>query len=460
MLFRLYEQTEEVLTQCAIVYLLKNGCRVPEKPEDYEKFAKRRRKVEIRLERLMMQFQNSRLPSGRDLSNQTWLNALALATTQMPENEKQATGWQASLLTEARSLPFPVDFETNEDLRWFLNEKGRLCVNFNGLSEHSFEIYCDQRDLHWFKRFLEDQQTRKASKNQHSASLFTLRSGRIAWQEGKGEGEHWNIHRLILSCTVDTDSWTQEGTEQIRQKKASECAKVIASTKVKENLSKNQEAFIKRRTTMLTLLDNPFSRPSRPLYQGQPSILAGVSYGLDKPATLAIVDIQTGKAITYRSIRQLLGENYKLLNRYRLRRQHNAHQRHKNQQKGAFNRFGESNSGEYLDRLIAHEIVAIAQKYQVSSLILPDLGDIREIVQGEVQAKAEQEIPGSIELQRRYALQYRASVHRWRHAQLSQCIGSQAAQVGISIEVVKQPFTGTPQEKAKSLVIAAYQSRK
>lgn len=172
MLFRLYEQTEEVLTQCAIVYLLKNGCRVPEKPEDYEKFAKRRRKVEIRLERLMMQFQNSRLPSGRDLSNQTWLNALALATTQMPENEKQATGWQASLLTEARSLPFPVDFETNEDLRWFLNEKGRLCVNFNGLSEHSFEIYCDQRDLHWFKRFLEDQQTRKASKNQHSASLF------------------------------------------------------------------------------------------------------------------------------------------------------------------------------------------------------------------------------------------------------------------------------------------------
>ena len=460
MLFRLYEQTEEVLTQCAIVYLLKNGCRVPEKPEDYEKFAKRRRKVEIRLERLMMQFQNSRLPSGRDLSNQTWLEALALATTQMPENKKQAAGWQASLLTEAKSLPFPVDYETNEDFRWFLNEKGRLCINFNGLSEHSFEIYCDQRDLHWFKRFLEDQQTRKASKNQHSASLFTLRSGRIAWQEGKGEGEHWNIHRLILSCTVDTDSWTQEGTEQIRQKKASECAKVIASTKVKENLSKNQEAFIKRRTTMLTLLDNPFSRPSRPLYQGQPSILAGVSYGLDKPATLAIVDIQTGKAITYRSIRQLLGENYKLLNRYRLRRQRNAHQRHKNQQKGAFNRFGESNSGEYLDRLIAHEIVAIAQKYQVSSLILPDLGDIREIVQGEVQAKAEQEIPGSVELQRQYALQYRASVHRWRHAQLSQCIGSQAAQVGISIEVVKQPFTGTPQEKAKNLAIAAYQSRK
>ena len=459
-LFTLYGETEEVLTRCAIAYLLKNGCKLPDRAEDPKKFAKRRRKTEIRLERLVKTLQRTRFPKGRDLSEHTWLETLTKAEGCVPKDDNEAADWQASLLTEPATLPFPINYETNEDLRWFLNEKGRLCVSFNGLAEHSFDIYCDQRDLHWFKRFLEDQQTKKASGDLHSASLFTLRSGRISWQEGKGEGEPWNLHRLVLSCAVDTDSWTQEGTEQIRQKKASECAKVIASTKVKENLSKNQEAFIKRRTTMLTLLDNPFSRPSRPLYQGQPSILAGVSYGLDKPATLAIVDIQTGKAITYRSIRQLLGENYKLLNRYRLRQQHNAHQRHKNQKKGAFNRFGESNSGEHLDRLIAHEIVAIAQKYQVSSLILPDLSNIREIVQSEVQAKAEQEIPGSVELQRQYALQYRASVHRWRHAQLSQYIGSLAAQAGISIEVVKQPFTGTPQEKAKNLAIAGYQSRK
>lgn len=459
-LFTLYGETEEVLTRCAIAYLLKNGCKLPDRAEDPKKFAKRRRKTEIRLECLVKTLQRTRFPKGRDLSEHTWLETLTKAEGCVPKDDNEVADWQAKLLTEPATLPFPINYETNEDLRWFLNEEKRLCVNFNGLGEYSFEIYCDQRDLHWFKRFLEDQQTKKASRNQHSASLFSLRSGRIAWQEGRGEGELWNIHRLILSCAVDTDSWTQEGTEQIRQKKASECAKVIASTKVKENLSKNQEAFIKSRTTMLTLLDNPFSRPSRPLYQGQPSILAGVSYGLDKPATLAIIDIQTGKAITYRSIRQLLGENYKLLNRYRLRQQRNAHQRRKNQKRGAFNQFTESNSGEHLDRLIAHEIVAIAQKYQVSSLILPDLSNIREIVQSEVQAKAEQEIPGSVELQRRYALQYRANVHRWRYAQLSQCIGSQAAQVGISIEVVKQPFTGTPQEKAKSLAIAGYQSRK
>lgn len=296
-LFKLYEEANEGLDQWAIVYLLKNGGKLPDQPEDAQKFAKRRRKTEIRAERLLSTLQRTRLPKGRDLSWQNWLQALADSTSRVPKDENEAADWQARLLTEAAILPFPVNYETNEDLHWLLNDKGRLCVSFNGLSEHTFEIYCDRRQLHWFKRFLEDQQTKKANKDQHSTSLFTLRSGRIAWREGKGEGEPWEIHRLILSCAVETDTWTREGTEQIRQQKASECAKVIASTKAKDNLSKNQEAFIRRREKMLTLLDNPFPRPSRPLYQGQPSILASVSYGIDRPATLAIVDVQTGKAI-------------------------------------------------------------------------------------------------------------------------------------------------------------------
>ncbi|MBD3883906.1 hypothetical protein IFO70_19290 [Phormidium tenue FACHB-886] len=459
-LFKLYWETEEILARCAIAYLLKNGCKLPDKAEDPNNFIKRRRKTEIRLERLITTLEHTRLPNGRNLSWHTWIETLNKAEVCVPEDETQAADWQAKLLTEPATLPFPINLETNEDLHWFLNEKGRLCVNFNGLSEHSFEIYCDQRSLHWFKRFLEDQQIKKSSENPPSAGLFSLRSGRIAWQEGKGNGEPWQIHRLVLSCAIETDTWTQEGTERIRQKKADGCAKVIASTRVKGNLSKSQEAFIKRREKMLSLLNNSFPRPSRPLYEGQPGILAGVSYGLDKPATLAIVDVQTGKVITYRSIRQLLGKNYKLLNQYRLRQQRNAHQRHKNQQKSASNRIREANTGKHIDRLIAHEIIAIAKQYRASSLVLPDLSNIREIIQSEIQARAEQKIPGSEELQRQYALQYRASVHRWRYAQLSQFLESRAAQVGISIETVKQPITGSPQEKARNLVIAAYQARR
>ncbi|XGV97350.1 MAG: type V CRISPR-associated protein Cas12k [Leptolyngbya sp. BL-A-14] len=459
-LFQLYDAVDNVLTRCAIAYLLKNGCKLPDKPEDAKKFAKRRRKTEIRLERLMHTLQRTRLPQGRDLSWKNWLQALEQSAKCVPQDEDQAAGWQASLLTEAARLPFPVNYETNEDLRWFLNEKGRLCVSFNGLGEHTFEIYCDQRQLHWFKRFLEDQQAKKASQNKLSSSLFTLRAGRLAWQESKNQGNPWNVHRLSLSCSVETRLWTSEGTDQVRQEKATTYAKVIAGTKAKGDLNEKQEAFIQKREKTLALLNHAYPRPSRPLYQGQPSLLAGVSYGLDKPATLAIVNIQTGKAIIYRSIRQILGENYRLLNRYRLRQQRNAHQRHNNQRKNASNRLRESNQGEHIDRLIAGSIVAIAQQYDVSSIVLPNIGDIREIIQSEVQARAEQAILGPLERQRQYARRYRINVHRWSYAQLSQAIQSQAAQIGIAIEIAKQPFVGTPQEKAKGLAIAAYQARK
>ncbi|PSB24019.1 type V CRISPR-associated protein Cas12k [Stenomitos frigidus] len=459
-LFKLYDSVDDVLTRCAIAYLLKNGSKIPDKPEDAKKFAKRRRKTEIRLERLMHTLQRTRLPKGRDLSWHNWLKALEQSAKCVPQDETEAADWQASLLTEAAILPFPVNYETNEDLRWFLNEKGRLCVSFNGLGEHTFEVYCDQRQLHWFKRFLEDQEAKKASKGQLSSSLFTLRSGRLAWQAGKHQGDPWNVHRLSLACVVETRLWTTEGTDQVRQEKAATYTKVIAGTKAKGKLNAKQEAFIQKREKTLALLNHAYPRPSHPLYQGQPSLLAGISYGLDKPATLAIVNIQTGKAITYRSLRQLLGENYRLLNRSRLRQQRNAHQRHNNQSKNAPNQFGESNLGEYIDRLIAGAIVAIAQQYQVSSIVLPDVGDLREIIQSEVQARAEQKILGSVERQRQYALSYRSSVHRWSYAQLSQAIQSQAAQIGIAVETAKQSFTGTPQERAKGLAIAAYQARK
>lgn len=507
-LFNLYWEIEEALPQCAIAYLLKNGCKVPEKDEDPKKFAQRRRKAEIRLERLINTLQRTRIPKGRDLSWQTWLETLDKAENCVPLDDNQAADWQANLLTEPRVLPFPVNYETNEDLRWFvrsvkletkedlkqfikrlnkfkpnfwlrgalllkmtrksksrlikimilseiLDAKARLCVSFNGLGEYSFEIYCAQRQLHWFQRFLEDQEIKRLGEEQRSTSLFTLRSGRISWQQGNKKGDPWNVHSLLLSCAVETDAWTQEGTQEIRQRKADECIQSITRNKAKKDESKN---IINRKKT-LDLLNNSFPRPSHPPYRGQLSILAGVSFGLDKPATLAIVDIQTGKAITYRSIRQILGKNYKLLNRYRLQHHRHAHKRHKNQRKGASNQLKEFNLGKHIDNLIAHEIVEIAKKYQVSSLVLPDLTNIREVIQSEVQMRAEQKIPGSKECQQQYALQYRASVHRWSYDRLSQSIQSQAAQIGISIEVVKQPLTGTPQEKAKNLAIAAYQSR-
>lgn len=140
----------------------------------------------------------------------------------------------------------PITFETNEDLCWSRNDKGRICVHFNGLSEHIFKVYCDQRQLHWFKQFLDDQQTKRDSKNQHSSSLFVQHSARLAWQRGEGKGEPWNVNRLTLYCTIDTRLRTLKGTEQVRQEKAVEIVKITERLQEKDHLSKTQQQYLKR----------------------------------------------------------------------------------------------------------------------------------------------------------------------------------------------------------------------
>jgi hypothetical protein len=457
-LFNAYDNTEDILTKSALCYLLKNGCKIPNKEEDPEKFAKRRRKTEIKIERLTEQLA-SRIPKGRDLTGHTWLETLAIASTTAPTDSAEAKSWQDRLLTDSKSVPFPVAYETNEDLTWSKNSKGRLEVRFNGLGEYTFQINCDQRQLKWFQRFYEDQEIKRASIDQHSSSLFTLRSGRIAWTEGTGKGDPWNIHHLTLYCTVDTRFWTLEGTEQIRQEKATDIAKILTNMNEKGDLNEKQQAFVQRKHSTLARINNPFPRPSQPLYQGQPHILVGVALGLEKPATAAVVDGTTGEAIAYRSIKQLLGDNYKLLNHQRQQKRASSHKRHKAQKDGAFNQFGESELGQYLDRLLAKAIVKLAQTYQAGSIVLPKLGDMRELVQSEIQARAEQKIPGYIEAQKNYAKQYRVNVHQWSYGRLIDTIKAQASKVSIVIEQGEQPIRGSPQEKAKNMANSAYHAR-
>jgi len=464
-LFDAYSNTEDTLTRCAISYLLKNGCKISNKEEDADKFAQRRRKVEIQIQRLTEKLA-ARIPKVRDLTATQWLETLLTATQTISENETEAKLWQNYLLRKSSKVPFPVAYETNEDLVWFKNQFGRICVKFSGLSEHTFQIYCDSRQLQWFQRFLEDQQIKKNSKNQHSSALFTLRSGRISWQEEEGKGEPWNIYHLTLYCSVDTRLWTEEGTNLVKEEKAEEIAKIITQTKAKGDLNDKQQVHIKRKNSSLARINNPFPRPSQPLYKGQSHILIGVSLGLETPATIAVVDVTTDKVLIYRSSKQLLGENYKLLNRQRQQKHLLSHQRHIDQRMAAPNQFGNSELGEYIDRLLAKEIiampaagVAIAQTYSAGSIVLPKLGDMGEQIQSEIQSKAEQK-SDLVEVQQKYAKQYRVSIHQWSYGRLITSIKSQAAKIGIVIEEGKQTIRASPQEKAKELAINAYQSRK
>jgi hypothetical protein len=72
-LFGAYDNTEDILTKSPLCYVLKNGGNISDKEEDPEKFAKRRRKTEIKIERLTEQIA-SRIPKGRDLMGDQWLD--------------------------------------------------------------------------------------------------------------------------------------------------------------------------------------------------------------------------------------------------------------------------------------------------------------------------------------------------------------------------------------------------
>jgi transposase-like protein len=421
-LFKAYIDTEDPFTRCTLAYLLKNNCQVSELEENLDQYALRRRKKEIEIERLREQLK-SRIPKGRDLTGKKWLDTLETATHNVPIDENEAKSWQASLLRKSSPVPFPITYESSEDLGWKINDEGRIFVHFNGLSKHKFEIYCDLRHLQWFKRFVEDRQIKHDSENQLSASWLTLRSGRIVWRKGEGKGNPWNVYRLTLHCCVDTRLWTMEGTQQVIKEK-------IDKINQQSNLTEKQQASLRYKNSTLVRINNCFPRPSKSLYQGQAHILVGVSLGLDKLATIAVVDASKNKVLIYRTVKQLLGKNYQLLNRQRQQQQRIAHERHKAQKQNAPNSFGESELGKYVDRLLAASIVAIAKTYSAGSIVLPELRNIREQVSSEIQGKAEKEISGYKQGQQKYAKSHRVSVHRWSYGRLMGNIQSFAAKTG------------------------------
>ena len=456
-LFNAYDMAKDTLTQAAICLLLKNGCRLPKKEEDPDKFKQRHRKAEIKLAKLQEQVE-ARRPLGRDL-NDRWINALLTAASTIPQDNSEARDWQDQLLQKPAAVPYPLTFVTNEDLTWSKDAQGRLCVKFNGLGTHTFKIYCDRRQLKWLERFYQDQEIKRQSQDKHSSALFTLRSGMLAWQKHDGKEQPWQRHRLTLSCSLDTRFWSVEGTEIIREQKETEIKEFLTRMKDKADLTKSQEDFIARKQSTLARLNQPFSRPSKPLYHGQCNILLSVAMTIDKPATVAIVNIITGKAITYRSFKQLLGDDYHLFNHQRKQKQRLVHLRKNAQRQQRIIPAKDAELGQYLDRLLAKSIVNLAILYRAGSIVLPDLSNIGEAIESEVSAKAESKIPGCIEAQKKYAKEYRRSIHQWSYGRLIDSIKMQASQHNIATELVKQSILKVPAIIAKEMALIAYKNR-
>ena len=536
-LFELSNTTEDLLSRRAIIHLLKHGCQVNEQEEDPEKLSLRLAGKRKEIERLEEQLQ-ARHPRGRACTEQEAQERImraislpehpglmfslylswALLCAPTPSSRQLILLWllkrickfeeaklhsefldweenfpsnRLNLMRSPKNLPYPILYGTQDPRKWYRNKKGRICLSFNGLGKHTFEVQCDRRQLSLFELFMEDWQTLNAKGNekQYSGSKLLLRKATLFWQEptqkiikkksnrqpnaqtvppleneatqqGCGRNsDPWNRYRLKLHCTIDTNLLTLEGTEQICQEKLAERSKELESRSQKSKLDEDQA--LNRERAKQERLQNAknFRRSQRPLYKGNSDILLGVSFNLAEPATVAVVRGSDAAVLAYRSIRQLLGENYRLLNRQRQQQQRHAGQRRKNQQKGASKQLSESELGLYVDRLLAKEIITLAKQFQAGSIVLTDLKGLRERIQSELDAKAEQKIPGNRAAQSLYAKQYRMQVHRWSHHRLAQNIHSQAAKVGIMVELGYQPFQGSPQEKARDLAIAAYHAR-
>jgi hypothetical protein len=307
-LFTAYDKSKSPRRRCAIAYLLKNSCQVSEE-EDPQAYQLRRRKKETEIERLKEQLK-SRLPKGRNLSDQEWLEALEQAQGLILD-DNGLREVQANLTRQSSSVPFSISYETNTDLRWSRSEQGRICISFNGkgISEHPFEVFCGQRQLHWFERFVEDYKIFKQNEEQVPGGLLTLRSARLVWQEGKGKGEPWQVHRLLLHCSVETRLWTAEGTEEVRAEKIAQKQASIDRQKAKGTQSKKLNTSLERLQTFRS-----FSRPSQPVYKSNPSIVIGVRFGQAKPATVAVLNVETGEVLAYRDVKQLLRKRLSMNN--------------------------------------------------------------------------------------------------------------------------------------------------
>ena len=70
---------------------------------------------------------NARLPKGRDLTGEEFLETLELATQQLSETVAQAREWQVKLLTRPASLPYPLIYDSSE-IFWGKTANGRIAV--------------------------------------------------------------------------------------------------------------------------------------------------------------------------------------------------------------------------------------------------------------------------------------------------------------------------------------------
>lgn len=299
----LVESDANLLDRCAIVHLLKNGCKIATQLEDPKKFTlachTKRRKAQ-RIEKQL----EARLPRMRDLGDEA-LRVLSYGVGVVTQDDTELAAQLANLQRIPHSLPYPILFYSGDDLKWHLLKRKhpvtqkieeRIFVKFKGIGsclrkqleklgvkkdelrkEYVFEVCCDRRQHQIFQEFLKDWQIYSSNKENVSIDSLLFDSAAIFWRKSIKNGN--NVYQIYLRCTLNYQGLTAEGARLAGAVKVAKVSQKIANYKAKqrngEELTDGQQQDLKRLQSQLNSLNNLFPRPSKPLYKGNPNLIVG-----------------------------------------------------------------------------------------------------------------------------------------------------------------------------------------
>ncbi|WP_299484768.1 type V CRISPR-associated protein Cas12k [Acaryochloris sp. IP29b_bin.137] len=277
------EKKTEKIDLLAIAYLLLNNLEVPEEPFLEEKLMKRFTKKEIEIERLEAKIDQS-LPKGRDPLGAKHLERLSEAISlpklsDDPEKlDQEFQFWKQQIqIPSFKSLHYPLEIKSSSKIYWptigvvsnndknikdtpTKNPRSLLGLSFSGFKDDVFQIRCNRRQLHFFRRLHEEgnhfhEQENKGKKKDSSVcpppgGLFPLRSARLLWRPSKKykSKKPWVTHRLYFHGTIDERLLSDEGTAEVRAEKIEEENGKLRSFEGKSlnTLKETQKIYLKR----------------------------------------------------------------------------------------------------------------------------------------------------------------------------------------------------------------------
>lgn len=482
-LFDIYEQLDEqeLLTKCAVIHLLKNYGDIasePEKPAAYESRIDKKKKSIERLSKKL----KARFPRFREILDTLIFSILRCDSSDEKSLNSDQRHRQGKFNHKASDLPYSVLLRSRDDIRWVLAlrrnldtqvEEERIFVQIKGIDQYIraqgfakyavFEVCCDRRHYEIFRQCFNEWQLYKET-DDYSTRAFLLQSASLVWKKKNLKASKHKSrskieqYDLYLQISIDARNLTMERGEETRLEEISHIDQVIASYEAIQNekgLSDKQREGLERSLSTRRKLENKFSRPSKPPYQGDQNLILGISFDLEKVVAAAVVNIENEHLVIGRSAQQLLGENYRLLSEYRHQQRHDSSQRRMNQRQRKSAKISRAQKGLHIDRLFAKALVILAEKHRVGCIALADCKGIRERIQSGIEAKAEKKFPKDRTEQQAYLKDYRRQVHSWDYHRLTQCILDRAGKIGIPVEVCKQPYQGHPLDKAKTVALSS-----